>query len=241
MPMRLLPATQPVRQQLLVCILALSATAFASAADATGATPLAWNEQSLGAAATLAGGKLTLKPTDADWGAAAVVSRAAIPFWNANGAKIRLHITPELSKDGGNLDGIVTVGLITSATVDRVQGADHFVGVNLAFTKARNQCYIKLARKETNGAEAVRGDQWGNPVNYADDKGITIPAQGFDLVLTLNGTTVSASVPGSGEVSQPHGLTQANWAQPYLVFQTMNFNAGRMSVEVAEVGSTPGK
>jgi hypothetical protein len=239
MSMRYLPVTHVVRHRMLACILALSAISCGSAVE-VGTTPVLWNDQSLGTAATVTGGKLTIRPADADWGASAVVSRTVIPFW-ATGAKVRLHITPDLTKDGGNLDGIVTIGFISSATVDRVQGADHFIGVNLAFTKARNQCYIKLARKETNGAEAVRGDQWGNPVNYADDKGLTIPAQAFDLILTMNGTTVSAAVTGAGEVSQPHGLQQSNWTQPYLVVQAMQFNTGRMSVDVTEAGSAAGK
>lgn len=234
--------SQPARLGTLVVTLALLAFAGApqiAAGDAAGADPLAWNAQTLGATAKEAGGQLLISPGNADWGATAVVSRDVLPFWSASGTSITMRIEPQPTKDGGNLDGIIAAGFITTAVVQRVQASDNFVGVNIAVTKARNQCIITLARKEAVGNEANRGDKSGNAVPYPGGKNIIVPvtAQGFDLVLTANASTITAAVPGVGELTQPHGLTAENWKRPHLAVQSMHFAAGRMSVAVSRAGA----
>lgn len=231
----------PARMGLLVGTLAALALAGAPALDAgeaAGMPTVTWNEQTLSTTAKEAGGRLVIAPDNADWGVSSVVSRDVLPFWNSSGSSITMHIAPESTKDGGNLDGIITAGLITAEVVQRIQASDNFLGVNIACTRSRNQCIISLARKEKLGEESIRGDKWGNAITYPGGKNIVVPlsGKGFDLVLKATDTTITASVPGVGELSQPHGLTAETWKRPRLAIQAMHFNAGRMSVTVSGVG-----
>lgn len=237
--------TRSVRFRALVGTLAALALAGAPAmhaGDAAGpaAPAVAWNEQTLGNAAKEAGGRLTISPDNANWAAAAVVSRDVLPFWSAGGSGITMRIAPEISKDGGNLDGIIAAGFVTTEVLPRIQAADNFLGVNIACTKARNQYVITLARKERQGPDALHGDAQGNAARFPGSASIIVPvsAGGFDLVLKATDTTFTASVPGIGELSQPHGLTAETWKRPRLAVQSMHFNAGRMSVAVSGVGIT---
>ncbi|MBN8525430.1 MAG: hypothetical protein J0M02_08850 [Planctomycetes bacterium] len=227
-----------MRQHLLVggmLACALACAPVLVAGEETAAPPLAWSAQTLGANARDVAGALTISPPDQAWGATAVVARDATPFWTAAGTTVRMRITADASRSGGNLDGIASIGFITGDTAQRLQGADNFLGVNLAISKARNQCIITISRREKQGPEAIRGDKWGNPVAYDATRSITVPlsAGGFDLVLTATATTVTAAVPGQGEASFPHGLTAGSWKRAFLGVQGMHFNDGRMSLVVS--------
>ncbi len=231
---------RPARLGLLVtsmAVLALAGTGSLGAGESAAAPPVTWSEQTQSATAKETGGRLVIAPDNAGWAASVVVSRDVLPFWSGSGTSITMHITPEISMNGGNLDGIITAGFITAEVVPRLQACDNFLGVNIACTKARNQCIISLARKEKEGEESIRGDSKGNPAGFPGGKSLIVPAAGgFDLVLKATETAITITVPGVGELTQPHGLAAERWRRPHLAIQSMHFNTGRMTIAVSGVG-----
>lgn len=219
----------------------LTALAIAACAVCAASEPpaIAWNAQTLVAGASSAGATLTLLPEESDWAAATAVSATALPFWTPAGAQFRLHLEPSIRKAGSNLDGIVTVALITAPVVQRIQASDNIIGVTIAYKQDKGQAYFGFVRKEKAGPEGMRGTQYGDPQSFAGEQKLTAPSGPIDLTLTLTESAVSLSIPGVGDISAPHGLTRAAWDKAYPAVQVLHFGPGRCSATITKAGAGP--
>ena len=89
------------------------------------------------------------------------------------------------------------------------------------------------ARKRT-GAEAGRGDEWGNLAPYAATPAEDPLAQApLDITLTVNRESVSARIEGTSfNQSLPANLTPAFWRNCFPLAQCMNDNNGRGAITI---------
>lgn len=222
----------PCRSLLLACGLALALAPSIAAADGAAVT---WNQQTLVEGASVAGGTLSLTPAASDWGVATAVAGAPAAFWTPAGTQLKLRVATDIQHEGSNLDGIITVALVTAPVLQRLQAADNIIGLTIAYKKSQSQAYIGLVRKEQNGPEELHGSQYGDPKGFAADKRLTAAAGPIDLTVTVTDTTITVAVPGVGEISSPHGLSKAAWATAYPAVQALNFGPGRITASFTGV------
>ena len=192
-----------------------------------------WNAG--GSHARVLDGTLTITPPDENWGRAATLSRSQVPFWNADGAVVKVRIAADTKKPGELFDNLMVVGFVSSSAARTMQGTSDFVGVHITYSKAKRTYGVYCGRKEAKGDPATRTEN-GESIPYAKGARLEVRAadEGFDLTISINQDRIQASVTGAGEVSYPLGLTRDAWQTPYLFAQTMNFNGGRAAMSIAQ-------
>lgn len=192
-----------------------------------------------GGQAQILDGKLRLAPPETNWGRTATLSRSQVPFWNAQGAVVRLHVSATVSKPGDLFDNLMCIGFVGNAAAKTLQGTPDFVGVQITYSRAKKTYGVFCSRKEADGDPAARSDN-GEAVPYVKNARLEVRAadEGFDLTISIDGERLLVTVPGAGEVSYPIGLTKAHWQTPFLFAQTMNFNGGRCAMTVDQASIT---
>jgi hypothetical protein len=214
----------------------LASAAFASVAFGESQASEFWNAGTYGGKSELGNGKLTLAPEDTNWAGAEASSVAAYPFWNKDGATIRLHLTLGPVTSGAGYE--VFVGLVPDGAQGGVQGSDNVVGLSINRYGNKSVLSVGLTRKEAGSSDpSIRGDQFGNLTFYGKWPGAHVPqdANALDVTLKVDSATVSAQIGTVYAESHPIGLSARQWNSARVVVRCKNSNDGRGSVTVDQI------
>lgn len=184
-------------------------------------------------------GRLTINPPETNWGRAAALSKSQVPFWNADGAVITLHVAAVVNKPGDLFDNLMCVGFVGNSAAKTLQSTGDFVGVQITYSKAKKTYGVFGSRKEAHGDPATRSEN-GEALPFVKNARLEVKAgdEGFDLTIAIDQGQLRVTVPGAGEISYPLGLTSQAWQTPFLFAQTMNFNGGRCAMTIDRVAIT---